>query len=116
MNTAFNFKTAKEQIGLESYLASLGFYPACKRGKDIWYVSPFHEEHTPSFKIDSRYQIWYDHSLGTGGDLVDFGLKYHGCGYSELLGKFKEFLSFQPQQKPTTTRKRIPNNLPKETG
>lgn len=113
MNTAFNFKTAKEQIDLESYLASLGHYPSSKKGSDIWYVSPFHEERTPSFKIDSRHQIWYDHSMGVGGDLVDFGIKYHGCSYAELLQKFKDFLSFQPQQSQLIERKRSDGNTGK---
>ncbi len=82
------------------YLASLGFPVARKTGSDHWYLSPLHEEKTPSFKIDRGKQVWYDHALGKGGDLVRFGQEYHGCGYGELLQKFRDYLSLPRQASP----------------
>jgi len=96
MNSNLTFKEVNFQIDLRSYLASLGFHPTSQRGADVWYKSPFHDEKTPSFKINEKHQIWYDHSLGIGGDLIDFGKKYHNCGYTEVLDLFKNYLSFQP--------------------
>lgn len=96
-NTRFGFKEARAQIDITNYLASLGHRPKKEMGNDSWYLSPFHQEHTPSFKVDRSNQIWYDHSIGFGGDLVDFVLKYYKCSYSEALQKFKDFLSIQPE-------------------
>lgn len=32
--------------------------------------SPFHKDSTPSFKIDYNKNLWYDHSMGFGGDNI----------------------------------------------
>lgn len=97
MKNNLTFKDAKSQIDLRAYLASIGFRPTNQRGIDLWYKSPFHDENTPSFKVNEKHQIWYDHSIGIGGDLIDFGKKYHNCSYVELLDIFKNYLSFQPE-------------------
>lgn len=34
------------------------------------YHSPFHKDATPSFKIDYNKNLWYDHSMGFGGDNI----------------------------------------------
>jgi len=81
-----------KQIDLLSYLASLGYQPKKIRGQDHWYLSPLREEMTPSFKVDKKLNIWYDHGIGKGGDLIDFGTLYFGCTISDLLQK----LSLQP--------------------
>ncbi|ANI89243.1 hypothetical protein A9P82_08030 [Arachidicoccus ginsenosidimutans] len=98
MNSNFNFKEAKARIRIIPYLASLGHHPAAQRGNDIWFHSPFHEEKTPSFKVNDKHRIWYDHSLDIGGDLIDLGIKIHGCSHAELLQKFKDFVVFPRQQ------------------
>ncbi|MBT1687384.1 CHC2 zinc finger domain-containing protein [Dawidia soli] len=64
------------QIDLVYYLASLGYTPAKIRNNDYWYLSPFRDEKTPSFKIDRKLNVWYDHGEGTGGNLIDFGTRY----------------------------------------
>jgi len=73
------------KMNMVDYLATIGYVPAKIRGNDYWYASPFREEHTPSFKVDRKHNIWYDHGEGKGGNLVDFGLKYYGCTIPELL-------------------------------
>lgn len=79
--------TCKEvnQIDMVEYLASLGYRPEKIRNEDHWYLSPFHQERTASFKVNRRKNIWYDHSIGKGGTLVDFGILYHKCTIPELL-------------------------------
>lgn len=119
MNGKFTFKEVKSRIEIRQYLASLGHHAVRQNGVDVWYKSPFHEESTPSFKVNKKHQIWYDHSLGIGGDLIDFGRKYHGCSLVELLEKFKGFLSFQPditqQAKHSTAQNEdIPSNSAKK--
>lgn len=67
-----NSKQAKE-IPLTGFIQSLGYAPTSIRGSDIWFRSPFRPgERTPSFKVDSKRNIWYDFGLGEGGTIIDF--------------------------------------------
>ena len=65
----------------------LGFQPSKISGNDYWYSSPLRNEHTPSFKVNRRLNKWFDHGLGKGGNLVDFGILYYNCSMGELLQK-----------------------------
>lgn len=82
------------QIDMVDYLSSLGFQPTRVRGKDYWYLSPFRDEKTASFKIQRTKNIWYDHGIGTGGGLIDFVKQIYHCDVSEALQKI---FSFHPQ-------------------
>lgn len=66
-----NAKQAK-QINLAKFLAHLGYQPNKEQAHNLWYKSPFREESTPSFKVDSNSNCWYDFGLGKGGTIVDF--------------------------------------------
>ena len=84
-------------MDLVDYLFSLGHQPVKIRGNDYWYRSPLRNEKTASFKINRKLNVWYDHSLQKGGNLVDFGILFHRCSISELLQKLGQQnpLSFQ---------------------
>ncbi|WP_191967845.1 CHC2 zinc finger domain-containing protein [Rhizosphaericola mali] len=92
----FNFKAAKEQIDLVDYIFSLGFQYSKQNHHDYWFKSPLHEEHTASFKVDRKRQIWYDHGTGQGGDLIDFIKAFHRCNFKESLIKLQEFQGLNP--------------------
>jgi hypothetical protein len=85
-----------KELDLVVYLESLGHSPQKIRNNDYWYLSPLRPEKEPSFKVNRRLNAWYDHSLGRGGNLVDFGLLYHGCSVRELLQKIGPFFSLHP--------------------
>ena len=72
---------------LVQYLESLGHAPQKISRSEYWYLSPLRQERTPSFKVDRRLNLWYDHGLGVGGTLIDFGLLYYRCSVGELLRK-----------------------------
>jgi len=80
----FSFTEAK-QIPIIEYLSRLGFEPAYNRGTDSWYHSPLREERTPSFKVNTHRNVWYDHGSGEGGTILDLGAKLHQCSLSEFL-------------------------------
>jgi hypothetical protein len=88
------------QIDLVAYLALLGNYPQKVRNQDHWYISPLREEKTPSFKINSVLNLWYDHGNGKGGNLIDFGVSYFNCTVTALLKRLSSRqvlnFSFQP--------------------
>ncbi|WP_291912700.1 toprim domain-containing protein [Chitinophaga sp. CB10] len=98
-----------KQIDLVEYLASLGHHPQKVRNQDYWYLSPLREEKTPSFKVNRRLNVWYDHGMGKGGDLVDFGTLYFNCTVADLLQRLSQqpapALSFHPHP--------VPGNPPK---
>jgi Toprim-like/CHC2 zinc finger len=99
MNAEQNISSYKEakQIDLVEYLSSLGFKPVKIRSNDYWYHSPLRDEKTPSFKIDRTINCWYDHGLGKGGNLVDFGMVYFNCSSAEFLQRLNgKFFLHQP--------------------
>jgi hypothetical protein len=72
-------------LDLVEYLAFLGHRPQRIKNSDYWYLSPLREVRTASFKVNRKLGIWFDHGIGKGGDLIDFGTHYHNCSVSELL-------------------------------
>ena len=82
---------------LVDYLSSLGINPAKVIRNDYWYLSPFREETTPSFKVNRNINRWYDFGDGRGGNIIDFGILYHNCSVKELLIKFGKPFSFRQQ-------------------
>ncbi|WP_217601989.1 toprim domain-containing protein [Chitinophaga sp. GbtcB8] len=85
-----------KQIDLVDYLFSLGYKPEKIRGSDHWYHSPLRIEKTPSFKVNRKMNVWFDHGIGEGGNIIDFGILYHNCSVSELLEKLQSSFSFHP--------------------
>jgi DNA primase len=87
-----------KQIDIVDYLASLGYQPQKIRTPDYWYLSPLREEKTPSFKVNKKLNIWYDHATGQGGDIIDFGTAFYKCSVSDFLEQLQSVpsLSFHP--------------------
>jgi len=91
-----------KQTDIVEYLEKLGHLPKRIRNNDYWYLSPLREEKEASFKVNRRLNVWYDHGIGKGGDLIDFGVLYHHCTIPELLQKLKENnLSSHPHSIPS---------------
>ena len=74
-----------KQIDLVEYLRFLGFIPQKIKGNDYWYLSPLRSEKTASFKVNRKFNVWYDHGIQKGGNLVDFGILFHCCTVGEFL-------------------------------
>ena len=108
-------KTNKQTISCETvnqsdlvdYMASLGYQPKKVSANDYWYLSPFRNERTASFKVNRRKNVWYDHGQGIGGSLIDFGLRYFNCQIPELLEKLTSPFPFH-QQVPSVIAKPQP--------
>jgi hypothetical protein len=83
-----------KQIDMVDYLAALGYNPSKVKKDEYWYCSPLRDERTPSFKVNRKQNVWYDHGTGQGGNMVDFGVLYHHCSVKELLEKLDGNLSF----------------------
>lgn len=66
-----------KKIPLDRILEKLGYTPDETRlkGSELWYKSPFRAEKTPSFKIDTRKNLWYDFGESAGGTVIDLIMK-----------------------------------------
>jgi DNA primase len=55
--------------------------------KDEFFIkSPFDpNERTPSFKINTQKNVWYDFALGDGGNILDLVMKLNNCNLSKAL-------------------------------
>ena len=74
-----------KQMDMINFLSMEGYHPQKINGHDYWYLSPLREERTASFKVNTRLNAWYDHGIGKGGNLVDFGILYFNCTVTEFL-------------------------------
>ena len=76
-------------IAIQDYLAqSEGIRPASSRlnGTELWYHSPVREgDKTPSFKVNTTHNIWFDHGLNQGGKIIDLMCLMRGVTVSEAL-------------------------------
>jgi len=80
-----NISQAK-QIDLVQFLEKEGHKAVKDKGHVHWYLSPIRSEDTPSFKVDSRRNEWYDYGLGKGGDILDLiQLMYNVTTTSDAL-------------------------------
>lgn len=75
-----------KSIPLAAFLSQLGHEPAARKGTRFWYKSPLRQEHTPSFKVDTALNCWYDFGLGRGGNIIDLATElYQSTDLSYLL-------------------------------
>ncbi|ARS37574.1 toprim domain-containing protein [Pontibacter actiniarum] len=73
-----NIEQINSELSITDLLASQGIQPARKRGADWWYISPIRAaERTPSFKVNTHLNRWYDHGSGEGGKVFDLALRLH---------------------------------------
>ncbi|CAA9194895.1 hypothetical protein FLA105534_00380 [Flavobacterium bizetiae] len=72
-------------MDMVSYLSVLGYEPSKISNDEYWYLSPLRNERTASFKINRSINRWYDHGMGKGGSLIDFGMQYFNCSFGDFL-------------------------------
>jgi hypothetical protein len=109
MGNLLNAKEIKDQVSLVDLLARLGFHPVPKRGREKMYISMIRDnDHTPSFAVNDNLGVWFDHGLGRGGNIIDFGIIFwRNLKLAEVLKKIQEVCALditEPKQK----RPRIP--------
>jgi hypothetical protein len=93
------------QIPIIEYLAKCGYLPQYIRGHNYWYLSPLREEKTASFKVNNKLNAWMDFGEGTGGNLIDLGIRMHNCsveGFLKRLNNDNHDFSFHQQTRLTT--------------
>ena len=66
-----------KSIPLASFMSRLGHEPAARKRTRLWYKSPLRHEHTPSFKVETALNCWYDFGLGKGGNIIDLAAELY---------------------------------------
>lgn len=87
------------QLPITDFLSRIGIEPSYKRGESQWYVSPIREpEHSPSFKVNTAINRWYDYALTQGGKLFDLAERlYPNQDASRLVEKLNSLFLFEQQ-------------------
>ena len=65
-------------ISIADFLNAMGIHPSKQRGKVLWYSAPYRTERTPSFKVDTSKNVWFDFGIGKGGDIFDLAGEFIG--------------------------------------
>ena len=66
-----------KSISLAAFLSRLGHEPAARKGTRLWYKSPLRQEQTPSFKVETTLNCWYDFGIGKGGNIIDLATEIY---------------------------------------
>ena len=76
-----------KQIAITDYLQQQGYTPARVQGVHYWYCSPLRKDSTPSFKVNTERNQWYDFGSGEHGDIVDLVCALFRCSISEAIDR-----------------------------
>lgn len=64
----------KDRILISDFLSKLGHNPIKTGGKELMYHSPYRTDRTPSFSVNDKDGLWYDHGDAMGGNIIDLGI------------------------------------------
>ena len=88
-------------IPIDRYLETQGIKPDHVRlgGRELWYKSPIRQgDSTPSFKVDVGKNVWFDHGLGRGGNMLDLAVEFHKSSVSEALAHLERSRLYSPHR------------------
>lgn len=88
-----------KKIPIDTFLARLNQTPAKIQGYDLWYRSPLRDgDDTPSFKVNTAKNTWYDFGLSEGGTIIDLVCLMYKETISGALHRLN-FGTFEPIHK-----------------
>ena len=94
-------------IPLSAYLERQGLTPQKTRkgGRELWYHSPIRDgDENPSFKIDKVRNLWFDHGIATGGNIIDLVREICSCDVRDALQHLERTGLYSPAlPKPMTS-------------
>lgn len=93
-----NIQQINDNLQVKDFLEKSGISPSYQKGNSYWYISPIREtESTPSFKVDTRQNRWYDFGAGEGGKLFDLARRlYQGNDIAGVIKKVTGLFLLSP--------------------
>jgi DNA primase len=87
----------KQQIPLLDYLQAHDWRPArqLSRGR-LMGLCPLHEDHEPSFLVDSHKNLFYCYGCGRGGDVIRLAELYHQVKFPQALSLLRQSRGLAP--------------------
>ena len=76
------------EIPIADFLNAMGIHPQKQKGNILWYNAPYRKERTPSFKVDTNKNVWFDFGIGKGDDIFDLAGEFIGSGDFLLRAAF----------------------------
>jgi len=83
-----------KSILITDLLTSLSREPRNIKNNECWYLSPLHEEKTPSFKVDTVKNVWFDHGAGVGGNIIDLVMNIYNLDFKLALQKLSSIFIY----------------------
>lgn len=87
-NKRLDFESAGN-ICIVSTLEKLGYFPTRRNDREAWFLSPLRSETNASFKVSVTKNLWYDHGMGKGGNVITLIAELRQCSSREAV----EYLS-----------------------
>jgi DNA primase len=114
---SINAREIKDTISMVDLLSRLGYRPVKTYGQEKYYHSMLQDkDNKPSFSVNEQLNAWYDHSLGKGGNIIEFGLAYWHLPFQETLEKIAQVcdsdLPLLNYDRPENNRKRSAVKIP----
>ena len=80
--------TAEELKKVVEPVKVIGEYVQLKKSGKEWVgCCPFHEDRTPSFRVNPDSGLWFCHGCGIGGDILSFVEKAEGLNFRGAFAK-----------------------------
>jgi DNA primase len=77
----------KHQIPLLDYLQAHHWQSTGRLSRGRWMgLCPLHQDHKPSFVVDTSKNLFYCYGCGRGGDVIRFAELYHQVRFPQALG------------------------------
>ncbi len=73
-----------------------------KKGRLLWGLCPFHNEKTPSFKVDPGMQLWHCFGCGEGGNVFTFLMKIEHVEFPEAVETLAERVGYEIKREEDT--------------
>lgn len=78
-----------ESIDIAEYIGQ--YVDLEEKGGELWGLSPFQQEKTPSFSVRPETGTFYDFSSGIGGSVFTFVQYYHHLSKSDVVKHLKQY-------------------------
>lgn len=92
----------KEQVNIVDLVSE--YVDLKKSGNDYVGLCPFHQDNNPSFHVSAQKQICKCYVCGTGGDVLNFYMKYHNLSFPTAIAELGKKYNIE-----VTNRNVIPN-------